>query len=47
MEPSKDLLVVRSRLKGVKGNNFKTIVKLKHENLSNQPGLKWDEGEIA
>jgi hypothetical protein len=47
MDPSEALLLVRSRLRGIKGNNFVTIERLKQEKLFYPPELNWDEVETA
>jgi hypothetical protein len=45
VDPSEAILPVRSRLRGIKGNNFVTIERLKQERLFKSPELRWDAGE--
>jgi len=47
MNPSEALLLVRSRLRAIKGNNFVTIERLKQEKLFNPSELRWEEGKTA
>jgi hypothetical protein len=41
------LLDIHTRLRGIRGNNFVTIERLKHEKLFNPPELRWGEGVTA
>jgi hypothetical protein len=47
MNPGEALLVVKSRLRGIKGNSFVTIERLKQEKLFSPPELKWEAVQTA
>ena len=47
MDPSEALLLVKSRLRGIKGNSFVTIERLKQEKLFSPPELRWEAGQTA
>lgn len=45
MDPTEVLLLVKSRLRGIKGNRFVTIERLKQEKLFSPPKLGWEAGQ--
>jgi hypothetical protein len=47
MDPSEALLLVKSRLRGIKGNSFVTIERLKQEKLFSPLDLRWEAGQTA
>jgi CRISPR/Cas system endoribonuclease Cas6 (RAMP superfamily) len=47
MDPSEALLLVKSRLRGIKGNSFVTIERLKQEKLFSPLELRWEAGQTA